>query len=425
MHAPAQNQVVEEQSPSDCGLRDMACSESSCLGGCAPTVAENCGEPVRCGIILDSLGDGQVIQDGVFSKAMNPEDRRMRYGSKDDAAIRQEGLDSIRKQLRHAFPEDHAVVIMEDSPFARRLGDDIHQFRKAYVIPSGKVFLDLAAHKGSSVISQNAHVVAPPPLECEGVEIEKLKGGCPPTSCSESSFDLREAEDVMRNMMEGLGDLVKPCLTQEFLSVDIEVIRQHIHELFECGLGECLTIWSEEIPENLHLGGRKRAIPLLVLAWRCLHGLDQPVQRVDSIAGDSSREHGGSQKVDPPEVVEFWNHLISFPNADVVAPPPLESEGGEMEKLKGGCPPTSCSESLVGESAAREKIKGRTLPDDPRLALLELAEFMDSYVMTPDRYVPAGSSSLDFDGCWQTVSWEYDLQCLSYEAKRVANQRES
>ena len=119
-----------------------------------------------------------------------------------------------------------------------------------------------------------------------------------------------------------------------------------------------------------------------------------------------------------------WDSYV-WQNADVVAPPPLESEGGEMEKLKGGCPPTSCSESLVGESAAREKIKGRTLPDDPRLALLELAEFMDSYVMTPDRYVPAGSSSLDFDGCWQTVSWEYDLQCLSYEAKRVANQRES
>ena len=86
---------------------------------------------------------------------------------------------------------------------------------------------------------------------------------------------------------------------------------------------------------------------------------------------------------------------------------------------------TPCSESLVGESVTREKIKGRTLPDDPRLALLELARFMDSYVMTPDRYVPVGSTSRDFDGCWQTVSWGYDLQCLSYEAERVANQRES
>ena len=30
-------------------------------------------------------------------------------------------------------------------------------------------------------------MVAPPLLESEGVEIEMLKGGCPPTPCSESS----------------------------------------------------------------------------------------------------------------------------------------------------------------------------------------------------------------------------------------------
>jgi hypothetical protein len=34
----------------------------------------------------------------------------------------------------------------------------------------------------------NVKVVAPPPLESEGVEIERLKGGCPPTPCSESSL---------------------------------------------------------------------------------------------------------------------------------------------------------------------------------------------------------------------------------------------
>jgi len=38
---------------------------------------------------------------------------------------------------------------------------------------------------------------------------------------------------------------------------------------------------------------------------------------------------------------------IFLPNVKVVAPPPLESEGAEIEKLKGGCPPTSCSESSV------------------------------------------------------------------------------
>ena len=31
-------------------------------------------------------------------------------------------------------------------------------------------------------------MVAPSPLESDGAGIEKLKGGCPPTSCSESSF---------------------------------------------------------------------------------------------------------------------------------------------------------------------------------------------------------------------------------------------
>jgi hypothetical protein len=38
------------------------------------------------------------------------------------------------------------------------------------------------------IILANVKVVAPPPLESEGVVIEELKGGCPPTSCSLSSF---------------------------------------------------------------------------------------------------------------------------------------------------------------------------------------------------------------------------------------------
>jgi hypothetical protein len=31
---------------------------------------------------------------------------------------------------------------------------------------------------------QNVKVVAPPPLESEGIEIARLEGGCPPTPCS-------------------------------------------------------------------------------------------------------------------------------------------------------------------------------------------------------------------------------------------------
>jgi hypothetical protein len=139
--------------------------------------------------------------------------------------------------------------------------------------------------------------------------------GCCVSSCSESSFDLAAAEEVMRNVMQGLADLVKPRLTEEFLSVDLEVLRQHLHELFECGLGEVLSIWSEEkISDNSHLIGSKRAIPLLVLAWRCLHGLDHPAQSGDVVLGVASGSHGGHDHVDLPEVVAFWNHLISSPN---------------------------------------------------------------------------------------------------------------
>jgi hypothetical protein len=168
---------------------------------------------------------------------------------------------------------------------------------------------------GASVDSSGMPEPSPMP------ENRAAGGGCCVSSCSESSFDLAAAEEVMRNVMQGLADLVKPRLTEEFLSVDLEVIRDHLHELFECSLGECLTIWSEEkVSENSHLVGGKRAIPLLVLAWRCLYGLEQPLKRVDEINGDASCEHGCSEKVDLPEVVRFWDHLFSSPNDDVVAP---------------------------------------------------------------------------------------------------------
>ena len=40
-----------------------------------------------------------------------------------------------------------------------------------------------------------------------------------------------------------------------------------------------------------------------------------------------------------------WMPLPSLPNVRVVAPPPLESDCAETEKLMGGCSPTSCSPS--------------------------------------------------------------------------------
>ena len=156
---------------------------------------------------------------------------------------------------------------------------------------------------------------APPPLKSESAATEELHGGCCVSTCSESSFDLAAAQEVMRDVMQGLADLIKPRLTEEFLSVDLEVIRDHIHELFECSLGEVLSIWSvEKISDNSHLIGSKRAIPLLVLAWRCLNGLEEPAQSVDVTLGVASRSHGSHEKVDLPEVVRFWDHLFSSPN---------------------------------------------------------------------------------------------------------------
>ena len=49
----------------------------------------------------------------------------------------------------------------------------------------------------------NVKVVAPPPLESEGVEIEKLNGGCPPTTCCASSFHGID-DDFLSDKMEGL-----------------------------------------------------------------------------------------------------------------------------------------------------------------------------------------------------------------------------
>lgn len=40
---------------------------------------------------------------------------------------------------------------------------------------------------------------------------------------------------------------------------------------------------------------------------------------------------------------------LNLHNADVVAPPPLCSKGGEAEGREGGCPPTSCSLSLFAD----------------------------------------------------------------------------
>jgi hypothetical protein len=50
-----------------------------------------------------------------------------------------------------------------------------------------------------------------------------------------------------------------------------------------------------------------------------------------------------------PRARSLWGCLYSFflENVKVVAPPPMESDGVEIERLKGGCSPTACSPSSI------------------------------------------------------------------------------
>lgn len=59
----------------------------------------------------------------------------------------------------------------------------------------------------------NVKSVAPPPLESEGVEIEKLMGGCPPTTCSLCCSDAGSLN---------MGESVSCCLVkfEELARVD-------------------------------------------------------------------------------------------------------------------------------------------------------------------------------------------------------------
>ena len=126
---------------------------------------------------------------------------------------------------------------------------------------------------------------------------------------------------VMKQYMESLVELIKPGLAQEVILGDIQMARNRTIELFECPLGEVATAWAAETPDNINLGRFQRSIPLLVLLWRLRHGVNDGHHGLNSGLWVSGALHGITKEVDHPEVVEFWNHIISLPNAKEHATP--------------------------------------------------------------------------------------------------------
>jgi hypothetical protein len=146
-------------------------------------------------------------------------------------------------------------------------------------------------------------------------------GGCSASPCSASSIGSEEAEAIIRDYMVGLADLIKPGPSEKLVLGDLKVACQRSHELIHCDLGEVLSAWSQETPDNVNLGWLQRAIPLLVLLWRLSHGFDRCDHGIDRSGGEPGLLHGVAQEVNSPEVVEFWNHLLQFlPNANVDLP---------------------------------------------------------------------------------------------------------
>src|SRR5260221_14420027 len=65
----------------------------------------------------------------------------------DDLTVTDKMLNRFRKLVRNSLPKNQGVIVMEDSPLARRLGDGAHKLGKAYVIPSVDEFFDLLFHQ--------------------------------------------------------------------------------------------------------------------------------------------------------------------------------------------------------------------------------------------------------------------------------------
>lgn len=66
------------------------------------------------------------------------------------------------------------------------------------------------------------------------------------------------------------------------------------------------------------------------------------------------------------------------------------------------------------------KLKRISLPDDPRKALIELADFINTMTRASHRY-PDGADKREFTGYWQSIEYFYKLQGYAHEARRVAN----
>lgn len=63
-----------------------------------------------------------------------------------NAPLTQQSLQRFQKRLRHATPKNQVIIVMAHSAVARRFGDRLHKFRKAYVIPTIDEFFDLLFH---------------------------------------------------------------------------------------------------------------------------------------------------------------------------------------------------------------------------------------------------------------------------------------
>ncbi|HKB98834.1 MAG TPA: hypothetical protein VKD23_08615 [Terriglobales bacterium] len=107
--------------------------------------AKNDWEPMRPCILLDSPGNWiaeATPVSGIYCHSFLPR----RDAPVNDRAGFFKRLDRLHKHLRHVLPKDQALVVMAEGPIARGLGDRLHKFRKAYVIPSVDEFFDLLFH---------------------------------------------------------------------------------------------------------------------------------------------------------------------------------------------------------------------------------------------------------------------------------------
>lgn len=66
-------------------------------------------------------------------------------------------------------------------------------------------------------------------------------------------------------------------------------------------------------------------------------------------------------------------------------------------------------------------LEDKCLPDDPRAALLAIKKHIDTMQKGSEFMIPFGGDKRASLGSWQTWTFLYGLQMISYEAERVAD----